>query len=691
MNLLNRSFVDVLGSTSPDAEVEIRLAKINGCLKSYATFRGSEVDLLTVLDVVGQEGMLHPDLSAHVIKHYPNVSTRGSQTSNLRYLSQVVCDREGKQQEGKIFAESNLPDYMKPLWFYLPRRNWKRKIVPTDQERARFPLSRLGESMLRALLIVDDEVEPGDVKALFITHSLDLIRAVKKSVHHRDRQTVLSLFNRVRSYLGLVLQEKTQQLSLDDLPPTLRAQIERFTVAAPMGLRAYPDIVRAATDCGVNVAKYKPMRSQTIEQYIRFLLRGLSRIELPGDVKIEDLVRLEDYEFQANDRTVNGFRNPLIEQFRCSEREKQTEFKEAGYDSVTFKNFISAIKSVAAYNQVLGSYNQFRQTYRVNLDRESKDRRKALKKRILSRKWLYNEIRRCKERFDQVVRSGSFKSQRKDLELCMFFPQLVVLAFTGYRQECIRNCNEGEHIKFGVEGDVAFTWAKYEIKNEKQIESTISRSEHGNIPELVMLLEVLNDYRRKVLGHLKRQYGAAYQERIGSAFFGYVDRDGCVRRFSHESAKLASNQLTAHFKKHGYAFLNFDDFFSFDVSFHPHFLRGVCCDWLKDDLGMTWEEISDTLGDTIQTLMRDYYGGRKRQSGTKAFARVSSSIGKGDDGGRISATVAEALTDQIKSLKEDKSVLQTKLGEAEAQITLLRGDIVFRDQRLAEQAVPCAA
>jgi predicted transcriptional regulator len=69
--------------------------------------------------------------------------------------------------------------------------------------------------------------------------------------------------------------------------------------------------------------------------------------------------------------------------------------------------------------------------------------------------------------------------------------------------------------------------------------------------------------------------------------------------------------------------MDFSDVRSTKLHFHPHFLRGVCCDWMKYDLKMDWEEIAQVLGDTEWTVRKDYIDEWQVKSATEAFARIS--------------------------------------------------------------------
>jgi hypothetical protein len=56
---------------------------------------------------------------------------------------------------------------------------------------------------------------------------------------------------------------------------------------------------------------------------------------------------------------------------------------------------------------------------------------------------------------------------------------------------------------------------------------------------------------------------------------------------------------------------------------NPHFLRGVCTDWMILDLHMTFEEAAEVLGDSEEVLKRDYLDRNRVYDATAPFNRVN--------------------------------------------------------------------
>jgi hypothetical protein len=624
--------------------LERLLGKVMKVLKEYARLeRGKALEKLTVLDVCDSSGRLHPDLSSHIARFYPLKSTRQSQKSNIKRIVTLVLESllVRSDKESLAIREEDIPEYMRPLWYRLPRKGWRklpRNLTPP--QRAALPLTRNGEVLLKVFLAVNDKCRPTSLQGLLVDCHEDLYQEVITTVLHRDRELVVGCLGVFRKAFNLKLKGPRPSVKVDQLPPRMRAQLDQYLKWAPIGLGAVPEFAgaiahfRSQLKLGQKQGRsLDPHKKVTIRGYKNNFLLGLAYMDLEDGMGVEDLMKIVPTVRVVNGREVPDIHNPKIDQYRMPKAEAVTRFKTIGFDTCAFSNFLSALEAIAVFNGYFELIEPFKKAYRSRIDRKTRRTRRAKKRSVMTRLWLHENILLLTRRFKRIIRSGSFKTSQDDLDLCFFLVQLVVLRYMGFRQQCLRNCRRGVHIKIVPGTSVAFKWAADEIKNEVDIDTTISMEEHGFIPELVLMLNVLSKYYTRVLPVLpelyKQHYGAdfkvRYDEQVGEEFFCRVGADGVVSRFGADSEDVSSEQacFTSYFQRASYRFMDFSSLQTKDVSFHPHFLRGVCCDWMRYDLKMSWSQIAQVLGDTEETVRREYFQELSTKSATGPFASVS--------------------------------------------------------------------
>jgi hypothetical protein len=276
----------------------------------------------------------------------------------------------------------------------------------------------------------------------------------------------------------------------------------------------------------------------------------------------------------------------------------------------------------------------------------------------------------------------------------------------GYRQQCLRNCVVGKHIFIVPGKSVTFKWQPGEIKNEVEIDTTISLEKHGKIPELVLLLNVLSKYYTRVLPYLpelyKERYGEGYfehfQEMMGNSFFACVERGGIVSKLyagATPSGLKSRQKFYARFLDAAYRFMNFDGVDSVDLHFNPHFLRGVCCDWMRYDLKMSWEDIAQVLGDAEWTIRKEYFHDLKVKSATEPFAKLSKAreelecrMAKEAEAARRQKDETVAVMErQIQLLTDQCEFLKEQSRRAEEKLTTAESENKFKDQQIANLTV----
>lgn len=598
--------------------LETALDKVNGLLKAFAEEKRKSLHELNLLDLSGGDGQLSKDLIDFVKEYYLKPTTAQSQLSYLRALiKSVYCPEETtKDSVAPRITEADLPSFMRPIWKHLGRTGGKAFYsLRHSRVRDKAPLSEESRIVVEIFLLIREEHKINDLQNLLVNNADLLVNKVNSIVPYEKRQNVRSQIIRVRRGCGFRLPKKNSPRKINELTPQLSRDIQNFLERAHLGIESDPILARLAAEFKhKNIA---PLRRHTIESYKCALLKGLGIIEWEGDIGIEDFLRLDPVEVNLMGRVIIDERNQYMDQFRQHERSKSNRYKGTNYDSEMFSLFIRAVKAVAAYKGIFELHEPFNRKYKLNLDKKTKEARKAAEREVFSAAWWDRNIKEMKKKFDEVILRDSFKEIRKDLKLVLFLPQLVVLRYLGYRQQCTRNCDYGRHIIINRDSSISFRWDEGEIKNSRAIDAVYSEKEHVEIAELMLLIDVLTKYYKFVRGSwLKENFG----HRLGQAFFCYVDINGGVLKFDPEDG---ARQYARIFRILAKDTMNFDGLLLKDVTPHPHLLRAICCTWLRDDIDMPWDDIEDVIGDKRATLEREYYGKSKKSGGTKAFAKIN--------------------------------------------------------------------
>ena len=260
------------------------------------------------------------------------------------------------------------------------------------------------------------------------------------------------------------------------------------------------------------------------------------------------------------------------------------------------------------------------------------------------------------------MRDGSFvfddpneadhENSRKRMRLCLFYVNLVTLRYLGYRQQCIRNCVLGRHIKF-IGKTIYFHWDAGEVKNNNEIEGHLTKVEDDELHGV--LIEALFIYYKKVYPYIDEHSG----DQLGKSFFVKLGHN----KFHPFSLKRA-NDFTEVFIREGWEFIQFDDRLEFDKRrLNPHFFRGLTCDWLKEK-GASNKAIADYVGDTEKTVNQKYLRKDLPRSNRKAIQEIKVALAPAANDKelieslredlRAKDRLIEALTEELK-LQREKS------------------------------------
>lgn len=395
-------------------------------------------------------------------------------------------------------------------------------------------------------------------------------------------------------------------LTMDQLPPKLRGQLETFVRLAPSGLAARPELLYLASAAGC--FNTGPLSEQNVSSLLRHLLKALSHMELGHDAGIEDLLLLKAHTLYADGRKYIALRNPHMDRFREAERAAvRPGYKRAGYDSELFVRAVSAVCAVARFNGEFVLPAQFRKHYPLRLDNQLRAERRHLKMMTLTHHRVDTEILKLNVEFDEILRRRSFLTDSRDLRLCLFLPELVAVRYLGLRQNNLLSCDLGKNIFFGPDKSVTFRFEPEGFGRSGAIAFTISAKLHSEISELLLTLQVLTKYKSKVLDVIRSQDRAYYQEVIGDQFFVSATSNGSRATLEpymtvdsdDEPAKRgerARRRLREGFRRDAATFLcgagEAGDLFGLTLaSVHQLYL-----DWMHESLGIPWEEVRTHSG-----------------------------------------------------------------------------------------------
>jgi hypothetical protein len=684
-----------LGEARP--EFLKNFAKVFKFVRAYAKNKlKEELTDIDVFEFVDELENVNSDLLQYAREFYRNELTRSSQVSVIKNLAlaelEAIRRRENLRPEAALdylVTVDKLEPHMKDLWLLMPRRARGMNAVDA-KKRQLFPLTKIGKYIFKALLAVDARYEVTDAREVFDKYYFDLKREINLGVPHRYRTTAFARIYEVARKLGIAsVRTEIPALEIEDLPPKLREQVKKFEERAPLGIGAFPSLKRLAIKNGFK--QLKRWKVTSVYNYIAAFLVGAAHMELDDDVGIEDLLRLETRDDDPDDKI-----NRYVERYRTVELAiERLGFKQANFDSAMFSRNVSAICAIGRFNGIFDLQEKFREHYKLSLDLDSKALRKSLKKKRMSRKWIDDWIRETKPKFDNIISKKSFLTSTRDRRLCLFFVQLVVLRFQGFRQQCLRKCVIGKNLIIG-KNSIIFHYEPGEIKNEVLIHTTLSKEIHGGIEEIVLLIDVLRKYKYGLLDVIRSLYPSLYEKNMGGAFFAMSspEEGGLVKKYEaadetdsnrvqYEREARGKTTVYHTFTESAYDFMSSDHLADFPYHFHPHFLRGVCCDWLVKDLKMTWEEVAKCMGDREQTLKRDYYEeGDRVQDATDPLARVSrerKADGESKEGGDAASLATmkmvqqslDVMGRQLKKMEERAERAEKEAAVAKSQVEFL--------------------
>jgi hypothetical protein len=677
-----------------------KFLKVRKLIEDYASFLGKKACEVDLLDFIDEENELNADFHRYTATRYPKESTRNSQVSLVKTLAveelkQVVSgDPAATSDVDVIIDPSKLKPHLRELWLLLPRVGG---ASVAGEDRVILPLTPDGKVVFKAMLAVDTKLDSKTIRELLVDHFDDLKKEISGRVKRKRRLKMFEKLWKIGEKLGLSFRKNLPAWSPEQLPPSLQEALKNYEERAPLGLAAFKDLESLAGE--YHFDRITPHAPKTIKRYRDAFLAGAPYFELEEGVGIRDLLVLEKRE------DTDVYFNRYFDRYGAAERQvERPGYKRRSFESVSYRLSVAAVCAIGRFNGIFDLQKRFNQHVRGRIDRATKGARKSEKKAKMTREWIDGEINKLKKKFDEIIRTKSFLGNMEDLALCLFLPQLMTLRYLGYRQQCIRRCEEGKNIKFTSKNEVMFYYGPGEIKNEVPICQTLSKSRFEDVEKaegIITLIDVLYKYKFKFLDVLRANFPDAYEEQMGDAFFAMVDRSegGClIKRFSVgkkgddykiycEDDEKGSNDFRRFFTNSADKYMDNDHLIGWKYSLNPHFLRAICCDWLIKDVKMTWDEVSLYMGDTVKTLMNDYYEKvKKRQDAGEAWAtfceRTEAGRGSKRADESVSPTALQAIQKSLEVMSEQLKKVEERSNRFEEETKVWRSRAEFLMERM---------
>jgi hypothetical protein len=627
------SLVEEQDQKHPELHLAANLNKVGVVLGTYAESLKLPVEKLLVLHICVDDSTLHPDLASHIDSLPISKEYKGQNRSRMKMLAKNLPwpVKAGGHETPNISSVKELvPEHLRAVWCLLSRvrhiRLGRRSVTGEEPDaylrfRASLPLSIVGISLATVLLEVSKRNKVSDTRQLLEEHADDIKEVIKEQ--RAPSQWIPLMWQawnfrrQVREYLGYPVEQRVPTaLKYDELPEPLKTQINIYEDRALNGFKSDIDIkIRARTKYKLELSGHT---KTTITNYIQRIRLGLGYVprEMYGDtLDVRELLTLVAREVEVEEVTVTELYSPIVDFYRRRELTRSSDRKEEGFDSRSFDIFVEAITAVAAYNGFLELRRKFLKVYETVSDVVSKNNEKRCKKEVFDRPWLDGQIKRLTPRFLLIATEGTFKSstgtsltkdQRYNLNFCLFYVALLTLRFLGVRQQCIRDCAEGENITFGRLKSVVFQWTDEEIKNGKGIRHCLNMTDHEETHKL--LIDGVWTYHKHIYAYISGNdmsqplhIRALRQKGVAGQFFLKCTRNGLCVPFNH------AVDFHNWFVRQALTFLDFEGrIHGGRRCFGPHFLRAMFSDWVRFVLMFSREEGAQLVGDCPETFETDY-------------------------------------------------------------------------------------
>jgi hypothetical protein len=676
-------------------------AKLKPVFKGYALSIGTVQSKLRVIDICTEDREVSSRLRRFVYDDYPgDKAYRGQIISRIRKVIKELTGAPAKEvEEGEYtILTREVPEYMRPMLLHLPRNIPKDELLRTAKSEARlqYPLTDRGLRFFSSCIEVHTEYKPATLESLLCEHSAHINRSLEKLFGRVAATDTHPVGVNLRKKLGMQIPEKqTVCLSKELWPHALRAEWETYAEKAITDASDNDDL-RWAEDFGFEFNEIKESTLKSREVIMNIALGHIVPYACSigmTDFGIEELLRIEHGVRLYKTEEVPHDYNPLVEVYRQREKSRSSDRKRSNRDSASFVTFVITLKRIGLYNGKAPLVEAFTNAYRKKRpDYDTKEARKALRLTTYPCWLIDRRIDQLGQEFDKVVKSGAFKRKvdersptdaDADFNFCGFYVALLIFRFLGYRQQCVRYCKVGDNITFNRDGSITLFWPKDKVKNKKAIKVILDAKKRPYQKRLVSALWL---YYREVYPYV-RQWSASRGKLglINNQFFARINLHNdytCFPERGEGSAGRFYRWWIPLSEKH----MKFNELdIEGRLSFNPHFLRTLCINWMKSDLGLSDEEIAEAVGDTVK-VVRDAYISKERViDATPITDKIADRFREREE---KELGLKEKLKQEEKKHEEEVIVLKQAAEQAQKRvITLEEEAAALRAARAGDQAI----
>jgi hypothetical protein len=674
-DFFSNSFVGQINSLiKNDSVLSNRYDKVSGKIRDYALFINLPLDDLLVMHVADDLAYLSKDFTSFIenlpgkqgstperIKIY-----RGEIYSDVRKLVTAIFmngtsveaeeSRSGNILSGS-FLERQAPEWMDPLISVLGRQIGNRigGRIPKGVNRLEYPLTPNSVELLSVLLKVAKTFNCSSLESLLVDCNAEILAELKLRYFGAHFGSLRCYLGQKRSLLGYVLpRSPVQSLPFEQWSPKFQQQWNTYEELALLGVSEDSPLARMANKYKVTLGKSKPI---SLQLYKDVICIGLFHCQpLPENWGVEDLLSLDERTTSIAGVEHVEFHNYLVDRYHIRETNRVSKVKRKGFNSTIFERFTQALTSLASYNGLFPSVVLFRQAYKGNLDVESKRLNKDNKKRLFSIAEMDENILRLELEFNQIVKDRSFEYQEgvskvvtnRKMRLCLFLPLLAVLRYLGVRQRNVRNFrlmrapenpnHPDGNVGFRKDGTLVIHYTDIETKNGKPIHLEFSLPDFETHAPLIRILKT---FYKKVYPYILQHATSPLEGQL----FVYMPK-GINRSF----ASLPDNPsaIDSIFLSWSNEFLKFKNITAKNyVPVNPHFMRGLCTDWLVNVLKFTLEQAAEYIADTVEMVRKEYLDRNRVHDATFILAEKNRDL-------RAEKLEKEAIENALQTAEQEK-------------------------------------
>jgi hypothetical protein len=634
-------------------------SKVRGHLEGYAAdyyWSGLEkwqaVSRLPVDKVCRSDWTLTCELTGYLQQQGWTADYLHQEQSRIRRIVRKVVELLSASKEGgDIIDATGAPEFLSQVISLLSEKN--------------------ADLLWRVFVCVSTEHNLTSLESLLVEYSSAVRRAIKQLGPPNLITSATNEYWKLRQHFGFEGIRKTKvSVDLADLPSPLKEECEIFFRKAPRGLEADRHLRKRAAKLNFNLG---PIKDNTAQHYFQGISIAIGTICPPENFGVSDLLAICPKGCGLPGHNIKEDHNYYVDLFREKECGRETSHKKEGYDSSTFCAFINGIRAVAVFNDHFELVQPFLEVYAVQLDHRTKERIKDMKKKLFDTEWLNSEIHRLRREFKEIIKNKSFvinpertniREATRAMRLCLFFVLLVVLRYTGMRQQALRDCKLGENIKLPKRGKLTLAWDKKQVKQSRDILICLDRVLDRGAFEI--LIETLDLYHDFIYPYIVENAG----EDLRGQIFVKFGHDYRFYAFGPEGHK----DFYQWFQRLGYEFLIYGDRLqAHPQGLNPHFLRGFAMDWIVLGLKVSINNAAEFFGVSVKTLTNIYLRKDRSSDSEPALQEIRQN------------SVEKEKPYQAEHAFKDQRLKDQMLEEALKHASFMEGEVV-RERQRREQA-----